>query len=290
MDNKFYVEEPKKYREDFATEEEYLTWVGECDGRRKAFWKEQKQTEEAIISASPHADKITHLESVDRYTVEVLGSGEKYVRMPLTDYLLFKKETGNPIMFEVTPHKSIDHGSYKDLIDDPETIAWLKEVNEFLKNQLEDKDIQFKTSDGLLTWVLEHRPEVATMPEVHFFYTDKVRPDEVMSYDDPMNRTLGFTVPGRYAYITLTDLRKSPPSAEVLEKFGPVPGEILKVIKGDPLRLLCAIEGRDWLATGHIPSPPVDMPDSTPLDEIWAAEAEQSKMLDEGDLGIPRPV
>ncbi len=178
----------------------------------------------------------------------------------------------------------LNHGSFKDLIDDPETLAWYAESQ---KGYTPVEEVQVETTDELLTWALEHR-------ETDVAHTEYVShdADECLPIDDPRQRTIGFFTPEKGVFITLTDLRKSPPSAEVLAKFGPVPVEVLKEAQADPIKLVCSYAGRYWLATGRVfrPGCKEDLPDSTLLDEIWAAEAEQFKMKDEGDLGIPRPL
>lgn len=285
MDDKF--KEPRKNREDFETEEEYMTWWKGHYEKLRAFtdaWVEEgrKQAQEAEsldfpISGAPF--RVESLESIMGFTVEVLPSGERYVQIPLERFWFLMKKTGMPITFKTTPSKSLDHGSYKDLIDS-ETATWLDESSSVPYVPVEE--IQFRTADDLLTWVFENRDVELS----------KVSPFEgCLPSDDPKNRTLGFSIPGKHAFITLTDIRLFPASVEVLKKFSPIPEEILKDMKENSYDLMGSYAGRIWLASGVVLDATVgeELPDSTPLDEIWAAEAEQSKMMDEGDLGIPRP-
>lgn len=217
-------------------------------------------------------EEIKYLESVDGNTVEVMSSGERYVRIPLEKY--FKMRASNPIAFEVPPQAPApNHGSFKDLLgDDPQMSEFLGMQRQ--KEGIDCEEIPFTDVNELLLWVLNRQADG----------------EGVLPYDDTRACTVGFTVSGKHAFIRLTDLRKSPLLSSVLEKFGPVPGAVLRIIQGNPYNLLASSDGRDWLAQKSLFSNLKDLPDIAPLDEIWAAEAEQSKMLDEGDLGIPRPV
>lgn len=126
-------------------------------------------------------------------------------------------------------------------------------------------EVKFVTSDELLEWVWEQR----------------MKGEDVLAWDDPRNRSVGFSGPDSCAYIQITDVKRNPPTPEGLEPFGERPEDV-------PNNPFQTIEGRQWLAGMVQPDQPLSG-DVAVLKDIWLEESEEYRPVDQGELPLVRP-
>jgi len=90
---------------------------------------------------------------------------------------------------------------------------------------------RFTLMDDLLRWVWEQRQAGLS----------------VVSADNPMNRTVGFSTEDCFGYIRLTDIRTGRPTPEGMGIFGERPPELESSVS-----LVSTPQGRHWVATGEL--------------------------------------